>query len=133
MPSVSADDSDSTSPSNAFTSVWLDRATYASTCSPSRASAATRPARARRSPTAPASDWRNCPWKGVFAPVSSVRTSPGRPAHGHGRHPEGGLAGGDGDALAVLAAGAGPGVEVVADRVDRAQDLGTVADEVGGP
>ena len=47
--------------------------------------------------------------------------------------PDGGLAGRDRDALPVLPAGAGPGVEVGADGVDGQQRLGAVADEVGGP
>ena len=46
--------------------------------------------------------------------------------------PQGGLARRHRHALAVLAAGAGPGVEVVADGVDQPQGLGAVADELRG-
>src|SRR4051812_4889390 len=108
-PSVSAEESDSTSPSNTLTSVSRARATYASTCSPSVAWAATRSAMAR----------------------SSAIASGRGPADGDGTHPQGRLTGRHGHALAVLAARPGPRVEVVADGVDQLQHLGAIPDEVG--
>src|SRR5205823_366372 len=51
----------------------------------------------------------------------------------HRPHAQGRLAGRDGHTLAVLATRSRPRVEVVADGVDQLQDLGAVADEVGGP
>src|SRR2546425_4453095 len=56
----------------------------------------------------------------------------GGAADGDGGDPYRRLARRDGHALAVLAAHARPGLEVVADRVDRLEDRGAVADEVGG-
>src|SRR4051794_8582831 len=58
--------------------------------------------------------------------------SRGCPADGHLPDEHRRLPGRDGHALSVLAAHAGPGVEVVADRVDAAEHLGTVADELRG-
>src|SRR5579862_832258 len=111
MPSTTAVVSDSTSPPNTSTSVSRDRTTYASTCSSGRAAPATRRAMSRRS-------------------VTRLR---GGATDGHLAHEHGGLAGRHGHALAVLAAHAGPRVEVVADRVDPAEHVGTVADELRGP
>src|SRR5262245_62148518 len=103
-------DSDSTSPSKTRTSVSRDRTTYASISSPGRAAPATRCARSRR----------------------SGASLTGRAADRQLRHPQRRLPGRDGDSLPELAARAGPRAEVAADRVDAAQRLGAVADEVGG-
>src|SRR6266480_6326846 len=54
-------------------------------------------------------------------------------ADGHLAHEHGGLARRHRHTLALLAAHPGPGLEVVADRVDHAQHLGPVADELRGP
>src|SRR5688500_18485711 len=110
-PSTAATDSDSTSPSKTRTSVSLLRATYASTCSPSRAAPATRRASASRS-------------------GDSVTRSP---TDGELGHPQSRLPGGNRHPLAELAAGAGPGPEVVADRIHEPQGLRAVADQVRSP
>src|SRR2546423_1857471 len=114
-PSTSADDSDSTSPPKTLTSVWWERAAYASTCSRGLASPASLRTRARRASSA------------------STGSGTGGTAHGHLGHPHRRLPGRDGDALTVLPAGAGPGVEVGADGVDAEQRFRPVADEVGRP
>src|SRR5215213_10882769 len=108
-PSTSATANDSTSPPNTFTSTSRERSTYASTCSPGRASAATRRATPRRS--------------------TSVT---GRAADGQLGDSQRRLPRRHGDALSVLAARAGPRVEVGADRVDQPQRLRSVADELRG-
>src|SRR6266508_3971670 len=54
-----------------------------------------------------------------------------RAAHGHAGDPNGGGTVADRDALALLAADALLDVEVVAQRVDRRDHAGAVADEVG--
>src|SRR5262245_43424813 len=108
-PSICATASDSTSPSKTLTSTSRDRTAYASTCSPGFAALATDRASARRS-----------------------TSLTGGPAHGELGDPHGRLPRRHRHTLAVLAAGACPGVEVVADRVDEAQRLGPVADELRG-
>src|SRR5207249_9146032 len=95
--------------SRARTSVSVPRDAYASTCSPSRAQPATR----------------------ATISTSSSLTSGGA-ADGHPGHPESRLSRRHGHGLSVLAARARPGVEVIADGVDRLEHLGAVADEVGG-
>src|SRR5262249_20312398 len=97
MPSTTAVVSDSTSPPNTSTSVSRERTTYASTCSPA--------------PAAPAT---------LRAMSSSSATSGRGAADGHLAHEHRRLPGRHGHALAVLAAHAGPRVEIVADRVDTA-------------
>src|SRR2546423_11165694 len=109
MPSDAAEDNDSTSPSRARTSVSVPRAAYASICSPSRAQPARR----------------------VTMSTSSALTSSGA-ADRHPRHPERRLSRRHRHGLSVLATRARPGVEVVADGVDRLQHLEAVADDVGG-
>src|SRR5215218_5342911 len=111
-PSTPATDSDSTSPSKTRTSVSRDRTTYASTCSPLRAAPATRCARSSNSPEGP--------------------SLTGGAADGQLRDSQRRLPRGDGHALPELPASAGPRPEVVAERVDVAERLGAVADEVGG-
>src|SRR5262249_42239771 len=103
-------DSDSTSPSKTRTSVSRERTTYASTSSPDRAAPTTRCASSRR----------------------SRASLTGGAADRQLGHAQCRLPGGDGHALPELAAGAGPGPEVVSDRIDAAERLGAVADQVGG-
>src|SRR5216683_6118626 len=97
-PSTPATDNDSTSPSNTRTSVSFDRTTYASTSSPAAAAPATRCARSSSS----------------VGPSLLTGRAPDRQLRDAQRR----LTGGDRDALAELAAGAGPRPEVVPHRVD---------------
>src|SRR5690349_1146793 len=131
-PSTPATDNDSTSPSNTSMSVSRVRTTYASTCSSPSAIAAARFAMSSRSLMFPAPGAGGA---GPLGPRSLLGRGPaslharscGGPADGHLLDPQRRLSRRHRHALPALAAGAGPGVEVVADRVDHAQHLGPVA------
>src|SRR5690554_786787 len=110
----SAEDNDSTCPSYTRTWVSRDRSTTTSTCSPPRAPASTRSARANSSSL-----------------ISAPPALRGRAADGEARDPQDGGPVADRHALAVLAARAGvTHLEVVAQHVDAGEHLGAVADEV---
>src|SRR5689334_7893437 len=111
MPWDSAEEKDSMSASSTRTSVSRECPAYASICSPSRAQ-----------PT----------MRSTTSESSAVNAGSRGAADGDARDPQRRLPGRDRHRLPVLAARAGPRVEVVADSVDGLQDLGTVADEVGG-
>ena len=109
-PSTSATASDSTSPSKTFTSVTQRTGSRCALDLLAGPAPSRRPANA----TSPAAVSRRGPPDGQLP-------DPQRRLPGRHRHP-----------LAVLAARAGPGVEVATDRVDAEQRLGTVADELRG-
>src|SRR3954451_18165913 len=139
-PSTPATDNDSTSPSNTSMSVSRVRTTYASTCSSPSAIAAARFAISSSPASLLMFPAPGAHGAGPLGPRSLLGRVPASlharsccsTADSHLLDPQRRLPRRHRHALPALAAGTGPGVEVVADRVDHAEHLGPVADELRG-